>query len=85
METSLQTGSVQIFSCCPKKLSCPKFGGAAAPLTPPAHTPMPIRPWTTPNRPCGSMSLLWFVTPSVLMVKDNYIVCLRIVQDEKFL
>ena len=27
-------------SCCPKKLSCPKFGGAAAPLAPPARTPM---------------------------------------------
>ena len=31
----------QIFSCCPKNLSCPKFGGAAAPLAPPARTPMP--------------------------------------------
>ena len=30
----------QIFSCCPKNLSCPKFGGAAAPLAPPARTPM---------------------------------------------
>ena len=29
METSLKTGFAQIFSCCPKKLSCPKFGGAA--------------------------------------------------------
>ena len=27
----------QIFSCCPKNLSCPKFGGAAAPLAPPAR------------------------------------------------
>ena len=27
-------------SCCPKKLSCPKFGRAAAPLAPPARTPM---------------------------------------------
>ena len=34
METSLQTGFAQIFSCCPKKLSCPKFVGAAAPLRP---------------------------------------------------
>ena len=41
METSLKTGFAQIFSCCPKKLSCPKFGGAAAPLAlPPARTPM---------------------------------------------
>ena len=28
------------FSCCPKKLSCPKFGGAAALPALPAHTPM---------------------------------------------
>ena len=40
METSLKTGFAQIFSCCPKKLSCPKLGGAAAPLAPPARTPM---------------------------------------------
>ena len=30
METSLKPGFAQIFSCCPK------FGGAAAPLAPPA-------------------------------------------------
>ena len=35
METSLKTGFAQIFSCCPKNLSCPKFGGAAAPPRPP--------------------------------------------------
>ena len=29
METSLKTGFAQIFSRCPKNLSCPKFGGAA--------------------------------------------------------
>ena len=40
METSLKTGFAQIFSCCPKNLSCPTFGGAAAPLAPPARTPM---------------------------------------------
>ena len=40
METSLKTGFAQVFSCCPKNLSCPNFGGAAAPLTPPARTPM---------------------------------------------
>ena len=40
METSLKTGIAQIFSCCPKNLSCPKLGGAAAPLAPPARTPM---------------------------------------------
>ena len=42
MKTSLKTGFAQIFSCCPKNLSCPKFGGAAAPLAPPARTPMMI-------------------------------------------
>ena len=40
MEKSLKTGFAQIFSCCPKNLSCPNFGGAAAPLAPPARTPM---------------------------------------------
>ena len=41
METSLKTGFAQIFSCCPKNLSCPNFGGgAAAPLAPPARAPM---------------------------------------------
>ena len=36
MKTSLkEAGFAQIFSCCPKTLSCPKFGGAAAPLAPP--------------------------------------------------
>ena len=40
METSLKTGFAQVFSCCPKNLSCPNFGGAAAPLAPLARTPM---------------------------------------------
>ena len=40
METSVKTGFAQIFSRCPKNLSCPKFGGTAAPLAPPARTPM---------------------------------------------
>ena len=40
METSLKTDFAQIFSRCPKNLSCPKFGGVAAPLAPPARTPM---------------------------------------------
>ena len=42
METSLKTDFAQIFSRCPKNLSCPKFGGAAAPLAPPARTPMMV-------------------------------------------
>ena len=45
---SLKTGFAQIFSCCPKNLSRPKFGGAAAPLAPPARTPM-----------CKSQTTLW--------------------------
>ena len=40
MGASLKTGFAQIFSCCPKNLRCPKFGGVAAPLAPPARTPM---------------------------------------------
>ena len=38
-------GFAQIFSCCPKKLSGPKFGGAAAPL---ALPPRPVRLWVVP-------------------------------------
>ena len=48
METSLKTGFAQIFSCCPKNLSCPNFGGAAASLAPPARTPMHV-PFVTRN------------------------------------
>ena len=40
METSLKTGFAQIFSRCPKNLSCPKFGGAAA-----TSPPRPVRLW----------------------------------------
>ena len=41
MKTSLKAGFAQIFSCCPKNLSCPKFGGAAAPLALPPPPPGP--------------------------------------------
>jgi len=40
METSLKPGFAQIFSCCPKNLSCPKSGG----LQPPSP-PWPVRLW----------------------------------------
>ena len=42
METSLKTGFAQIFSCCPKDLSCPIFwgGGTNPPPPVPARTPM---------------------------------------------
>ena len=43
METSLKTDFAQIFSHCPKNLSYPKFGGAAAPLAPPVRTPMYLK------------------------------------------
>ena len=42
METSLKPGFAQIFSCCLKNPSCPKFGGAAAPGRGGSHT-LPIR------------------------------------------
>ena len=42
METSLKTGFAQIFSCCPKNLSRPKFGGGG--LQPPSP-PRPVRLW----------------------------------------
>ena len=38
MKTSLKPGFAQIFSCCPKNPSCPKFGG----LQPPS-SPRPVR------------------------------------------
>ena len=61
METSLKTGFAQIFSCCPKNLSCPNFGGAAAPLAPPARTPMfELGCWTGID-----VALELFKTPSV--------------------
>ena len=46
METSLKTGFAQIFSCCPKKLSCPKFvggggGGGGGGRPPPSPPPGP--------------------------------------------
>ena len=31
MKTSLKAGFAQIFSCCPKNLSCAKFGGLQPP------------------------------------------------------
>ena len=41
METSLKTCFAQIFSCCPKNLSCPKFWRGWSPPRPlPARTPM---------------------------------------------
>ena len=52
METSLKTGFAQIFSCCPKKLSCPKFGAAAGPLA-----PRPVRLCAKAKPHCGLINL----------------------------
>ena len=61
MKTSLKAGFAQIFSCCPKNLSCPKFGGAVAPLAPPARTPMrTVNNWN-PNKENGGTGRLLFV------------------------
>ena len=53
METSLKTGFAQIFSCCPK------LGGAAAPLAPPARTPMVACNAT----PAGHLWYVNYITP----------------------
>ena len=58
METSLKAGFSQIFSCCPKNLSCPKFWGAAAPSPPPARTPMPPYPTNFGLQACSTHPLL---------------------------
>ena len=69
METSLKTGFAQIFSCCPKNLSCPNFGGAAAPLAPPARTPMPL----------SSITVIFKdQTRNSIDFSINYFECLRI-------
>ena len=52
METSLKTVFAQIFSCCPKNLSCPKFGGAAAPLAPrPVRLCAEVYSWAFMHKP----------------------------------
>ena len=57
METSSKPGFAQIFSCCPKNLSCPKFGGAAAPLAPPARTPMCLRRKKKERKPFDTLGI----------------------------
>ena len=44
---SLKTDLAQILSCCPKNLSCPKWGGGGcySPPCPPVRTPMSL--WVT--------------------------------------
>ena len=48
METSLKTCFAQIFSRCPKNLSCPKFGGGGGGCIPP--------------RPPGPYAYVYFMT-----------------------
>ena len=60
METSLKTGFAQIFSCCPKNLSWPKFGGAAAPPRPPG-----------PYAYVNGLSLQWMHPKKMLFSTQN--------------
>ena len=68
METSLKTDFAQIFSRCPKNLSCPKFGGAAASLAPPARTPMVIRVSVGPE----FNSLYYFKHTALKLIQFRY-------------
>ena len=45
METSLKTDFAQIFSRCPKNLSCPKIWGGCSPPRPPGPYPYGGSPW----------------------------------------
>ena len=59
METSLKPGFAQIFSCCPKNLSCPKFGGGYSPPRPPppARTPMCLRRKKKERKPSDTLGI----------------------------
>ena len=75
METSLKTDFAQIFSHCPKNLSCPKFGGAAAPLAPPARTPMYTITYPLKClRPVIFILLLFFLTCFLISEMNNFFV-----------
>ena len=62
----------QIFSCCPKNPSCSKVGGAAAPLAPPARTPMISR--FTP--PVLSMRIVLSRFYLLILYFENFSTCL---------
>ena len=81
-ETSLKNCFAQIFSCCPKNLSCPKFGGAAALLAPPARTPMTwhiaygpqmedfLFIWFSNEIAHGAIQVIWWFSISAISVTD---------------
>ena len=74
METSLKTGFAQSCSRCPKNLSCPKFGGAAAPLAPPARTPMQIRSIYFCIETCIGENINWKSYNRIIKLSTSYII-----------
>ena len=94
METCLKAGFAQIFSCCPKNLSRPKFRGAAAPLAPPGPyaygRPFPglytgyhclaNQLFVSANSPLANHDILLNVNYFI----HNYHDCLHLKFDEKF-
>ena len=86
METSLKTGFAQIFSCCPKNLSCPKFGGACSPPRPPPHQPGPYAyaPYIYPG---GFDEVEWDFnkSPRVLLIDFkqfmSWVCCLKVMRN----
>ena len=86
METSLKTGFAQIFSCCPKNLSCPKFGGACSPSRPPPPQPGPYAyaPYIYPS---GFDEVEWDFnkSPRVLLIDFkqfmSWVCCLKVMRN----
>ena len=66
METSLKTGFAQFFSCCPKKLSCPKLGGGLQP-------PRPTGPYANELNQTvkGLQTKVSYIEVDVVAVKEN--------------
>ena len=64
---SLKTGFAQIFSCCPK------FGGAAAPLAPPARTPMAVSPSSSGQGRFLLAKKLLYSNRSLLKAEGSYL------------
>ena len=55
MKTFLKAGFAQIFSCCPKKLCCPKFLGGGC--SPPRPLPPGPYPYGSPSKKCRLQTL----------------------------